>query len=63
MEDRCFLDLSGTGSRRRILGSVPQFLCRSVQSINRLIGATARVVAARGNLVTCFGYGKVAIFV
>jgi hypothetical protein len=62
VEDWRFLDLSRTGSRRRILGSVPQFLCRSVQSINRLIGPAARIVSARGNLLACFGYGQVAIF-
>jgi hypothetical protein len=62
-EDWRFLDLSGTGSRRRILGSVPELLCRSVQSINRLIGSAARIVSARGNLLACFGYGLVAIFI
>jgi hypothetical protein len=62
VEDWRFLDLSGTGSGRRILGSVPQFLSRSVQSINRLIGPAARIVSAREDLLACFGYGRVAIF-
>jgi hypothetical protein len=61
VEDWGFLDLFGTGSRRRIFGSVPQFLCRSVQSIDRLIGPAARIVSARRNLLACFGYGRVAI--
>jgi hypothetical protein len=62
VEDRGFVDLFGTGSGGRILGSVPQFLCRSVQSINRLIGPAARIVSAREDLLARFGYGRVAIF-
>jgi hypothetical protein len=62
VKDRGFLDLSGTGSGRRILGSVPQFFSRSVQSINRLIGPTARIVPAWEDLLARFGYGRVAIF-
>jgi hypothetical protein len=63
IEDRGFVDLFGTGFRGRILGRVPQLLCRSVQSINRLVGSAARIVPARADLLACFGYGGVATFI
>jgi hypothetical protein len=44
------------GFRRCILGSVPDLLSRSVQSINCLIGAVARIVSSREDLLAP-GYG------
>jgi hypothetical protein len=62
IEDWGFLDLARLDTSRGILGSVPEFLCRSVQSINRFIGSAARIVWARGDLLARFGYCRVVIF-